>query len=65
MTPQDMLRVALFGCYSSSIFSEGVMSPVLDLDKSKVSDVNASLMDRYNDRPGTERCSSATFQVCI
>lgn len=63
MTPLDMLRVALFGCYSSSIFSEGVMSPVLDLDKSKASGANASLMAKYNDRPGKERCSSATFKV--
>lgn len=65
MAPPDMLRVALFGCYSCSIFSEGVMSPVLDLDKSKASGVNASLMATYNDRPGTERCSSATFQESI
>lgn len=35
MQPPDMLRAALFGCYSNSIFSEGVMSPVLDLDKRK------------------------------
>ena len=65
MTPPDMSRVALFGCYSSSIFSEGVMSPVLDLDKSKASGVNASLMAKYNDRPGTERDAphSAIFQV--
>lgn len=54
MTPPDMLRVALFGCYSSFIFSKRVMSPVLDFDKSKASGVNASLMEIYNDRPGTE-----------
>lgn len=50
MTPPDMLRVALFGCYSSFIFSKGVMSPVLD---KKASGVNASLMEIYNYRPGT------------
>ena len=55
MTPPDMLRVALFGCYSSFIFSKRVMSPVLDFDKTKASGVNASLMEIYNDRPGTER----------
>lgn len=65
MTPPDMLRVALFGCYSSFIFLEGAMSPVLNLDKSKASGVNVSLMDTYNDKSGTERGSSATFQVCI
>lgn len=58
MQPPDMLRAARFGCYSSSIFSEGVMSPVLDLDKYKASGVNASLMARYNDRPGKDRHSS-------
>lgn len=55
MTLPDMLRVAHFVCYSSFIFSEGVMSPVLDLDKSEASGVNVTLMDRYNDKPGTER----------
>lgn len=55
MTPPDMLRVAHFGCYSSFTFSEGVMSPVLDLDKSEASGVNVTLMDRFNDKPGTER----------
>lgn len=63
MTPLDMLRVALFGCYSSSIFSEGVMS--YDLDTSKASGANASLMAKYNDRTGKERCSSATFKAYI
>lgn len=55
MTPPDMLRVAHFGCYCSFIFSEGVMSPVLDLDKSEASGVNVTLMDRFNDKPRTER----------
>lgn len=31
------------------------MSPVLDLDKSEASGVNVTLMDRFNDKPGTER----------
>lgn len=35
MQPLDMLRAAPFGCYPSSIFSECVMSPVLDLSKAK------------------------------
>lgn len=31
------------------------MSPLLDLDKSKASGVNASVMARCNDRPERER----------
>lgn len=36
-----------------------------DLDKSKASGVDVSLMDGFNDGPGTERCSSASFQAHI
>lgn len=65
-TSRHVQSCLFFGCYSSFIFSGGVMSSVLDLEKRKASGLSASVKAKCNDRTGKKRCStSATFQVYI
>lgn len=64
-TSRHVQSCLFFGCYSSSIFSGGVMSSVLDLEKRKASGLGASVKAKCNDRTMGEVGAPSTFQVYI
>lgn len=54
-TSRHVQSCLFFGCYSSSIFSGGVMSSVLELEKRKASGLSTSVKAKCNDRTGGGR----------